>query len=91
MAVDTAADIRAVVVLAESALRIGSNIDVFCKGLYWESVIVKISVDRFKYRFLHSSQGGWIYRRDFIARWRFPVRESDDVWKAFLIADAYGI
>ena len=84
-------DVRAVVLLAEGALGIGSHIDVYYRGQFWESEIVQVSADRFKYRFLHSSQCGWIFRREFISRWRFPVRESGDVWKAFLIADAYGI
>jgi len=90
--VSTPDDVCAVVTLAGSALCVGSNIDVFCKGLYWEAEIMLVEPGRFRYRFLHTkgaSHGGWVSRQEFPARWRFPIRIESDVWKAHLVADAF--
>jgi hypothetical protein len=87
----TGVDVPAVVVLATNALRAGSHIDVFCCGRFWEAVIVRVYPRRFRYRFLHMGsrfEGGLVYTRDFLIRWRFPVRSHDDVWKARLLAES---
>jgi hypothetical protein len=83
----SADDVCAIVTLAESSLRVGSDIDVFCDGLFWEAEIVRVAKDRFRFRFLHGGTcGGWVLRREFLVSWRFPVRTSGDVWKAKLFS-----
>jgi len=87
--VNSADDVQAVVTLAESSLRAGSNIDVYCDGLFWEAQIISADQERFQFRFLHTGNrhsGGWVWRRDFLVGWRFPVRAEGDVWKAKLVA-----
>ncbi len=85
-----ASDVGAVVTLAKSALRVGSHIDVFCRGRFWEAQIVRVRPGKFRYRFLHTGdrlEGGWVSGCDFLQRWRFPVRDDQDVWKARLVAE----
>ena len=86
--IDSGSEVLAVVILAESLLAPGSNIDVYRAGLFWEAVIVAVKHDSFRFRFLHAGPftGGWVRRKDFLIRWRFPVRVGNDVWKAELIA-----
>ena len=82
-------DIAAVVTLAESSLRIGSGIDVFVDGVFWESEIIAVKWNRFQYKFVDSESGGWVMRGDFLKTWRFPVRVQDDVRKTLLMAEAF--
>jgi hypothetical protein len=87
-------DVHAVVLLAKSALRVGSHIDVFCKGFFWEAEIIDIRHERFRYQFLNTGdrrEGGWVSEKDFIRRWRFPVRDTCDMWNARLIAGCGGL
>jgi hypothetical protein len=49
-----AADISAAVTLARCALRVGSGIDVFGDGCFWEAEIESVCSDGYKYRFLHT-------------------------------------
>jgi hypothetical protein len=89
MAASTAEDVFAVVILAQSLLRTGSDIDVFSDGVFWEARIVAVKRNRFRFRFLHTGNRcgvGWVRRRDFLVSWRFPVRVKEDVWKATLMA-----
>jgi hypothetical protein len=90
LSVDTVDDLSAVVILAQSLLRVGSGIDVYCDGLFWEATIVDVRCDGFWFRFLGQRRcGGWVRRRDFLASWRFPVRTKGDVWKATLLSGVY--
>ena len=82
------ADINAAVTLARSALRAGSEIDVYIDGCFWEAVIVCVCSDRYKYRFLHTGRRreyGWVFKDEFLRLWRFPIRCSEDEWKAEII------
>ena len=84
------ADMKAVVILATSALRRGSHIDVFCDGLFWEAKITRVYETRFRYCFLHTGwrrECGWVLKHSFLQTWRFPVRCDGDVWKAKLVAE----
>jgi hypothetical protein len=79
----SADDLSAVVILAQSLLRVGSGIDVYCDGRFWEAIIVGVWCDGFRFRFLGQRRcGGWVRRQDFLISWRFPVRTEDDVRKA---------
>ena len=87
------ADMNAVIILAVGALRAGSQIDVYCDGLFWEAKILKVGRTRLRYRFLHTGRHrecGWISKRDFLQTWRFPVRGDGDIWKAKLVAGCGG-
>ena len=90
--IDAGIEVLAVVTLAEFLLCAGSSIDVYCDGLFWEAEILVVEPDRFRFRFLYgvgkSLAGGWVWRRDFLSRWRFPVRVESDVWKAKLVSDS---
>ena len=83
-------DTRAAVTLARVALRVGSHIDVFCDGLFWEAVIVKVGQAHYRFRFLHTGRRrelGWIRKRDFLRSWRFPVRDDESLNTVRVIAD----
>jgi hypothetical protein len=83
-------DLPAVVILAQSLLRVGSGIDVYCDGLFWEAVIVGMGRDRFRFRFLgQRCHGGWVRRLDFLVSWRFPVRTKEDMRKAVLLSGVH--
>ena len=80
-------DMNAVVFLAKSALRAESHIDVFIGGRFWEAKITRAERGRFRYRFTNTRiERGWIFHRDFLETWRFPVRTTRDLWKADLMA-----
>ena len=88
-----AADISAAVFLARCSLRVGSGIDVYHNGRFWEAEIVCVRSDSYKYRFLHTGRQreyGWVLKDDFLRQWRFPIRDKDDVWKAELIMRCVG-
>jgi hypothetical protein len=83
-------DVRAAVTLARVALRVGSHIDVFCGGLFWEAVIVKVGHAHYRFRFLHTGRRrecGWIRKRDFLRSWRFPVRDDEALNAVQVIAN----
>jgi hypothetical protein len=83
-----AADISAAVTLARCALRVGSGIDVFRDGYFWEAEIVSVRSDGYRFRFLHTGRQreyGWVFKDGFLHHWRFPVRSNDDMCKAGLI------
>ena len=83
-------DMKAVITLAIGSLRAGSQIDVYCDGVFWEAKILKVGRTRLRYCFLHTGRHrecGWISKRDFLQTWRFPVRCDTDVWKVKMVSD----
>jgi len=79
------AELTAIVTLASSSLRVGSNIDILHGGQFWEAVIVRATRERFRFRFLYSKTHGWVSRHDVLRKWRFPCRSKRDFWKMRLL------
>lgn len=68
-------DLEAASILAESRLRKGSRIDVWVDGRFWAARITSINEKGFFFRYCckYGNEGGFVKRKYFQTKWRFPV------------------
>jgi hypothetical protein len=76
-----ASDLEAASILAESKLRKGSRIDVFVEDQFWAARITTVHKNGFTFRYCckYSVGGGFVKRKHFLTKWRFPVETARQV------------
>ncbi len=76
-----ARDLEAATILAEIQLRKGSRIDVWVDGHFWAARITLVNEKGFFFRYCckYGNEGGFVRRKHFQTKWRFPVETPRQV------------
>ena len=74
-------DLKAASILAESMLHRGSRIDVWADDRFWAARIMSINQKGFEFRYCckFGSERGFVKRKHFQTRWRFPVDNARQI------------